>query len=165
MERKEKKRTEFATFAAGCFWGVEEVFGNLKGVVSTQVGYTGGFVQNPSYENVCTDKTGHAEAVQVIYDPSLISYEKLLQVFWENHDPTEKNKQGPDIGSQYRSSIFYHSNLQKILAEESKRKLEESGKYGSKKIFTEIVPAQHFYRAEEYHQKYLSKRGLGTCKT
>ena len=153
-----------ATFAAGCFWGVEATFRAMPGVLGTRVGYTGGNTENPSYKEVCTDRTGHAEAVEVDYDPANVHYSDLLKVFWENHDPTEKNKQGPDVGSQYRSSLFYHSNLQKILAEEFKRKIEESGKYGSKKIFTEIVPAQHFYPAEEYHQKYLAKRGLGTCK-
>lgn len=155
-------KTQLATFAAGCFWGVEEVFRHIKGVVNTSVGYTGGNLKNPTYENVCTDETGHAEAVQVEYDPSKVPYEKLLDVFWENHDPTQLNRQGPDVGTQYRSAIFYHGEEQRKLAMKSKEKLEKSGKY-KKPIATEIVPAKEFYKAEEYHQRYLEKRGLSTC--
>ena len=156
-------KLEKATFAAGCFWGVEAEFRQIKGVKSTQVGYSGGNMPHPSYEDVCTDRTGHAEAVEVTYDPKKVSYERLLQVFWENHDPTQMNKQGPDIGSQYRSVIFYHNQKQKKLAEESKQQMQKSAKYKNKKIVTEIVAATEFYRAEEYHQKYLEKRGLSAC--
>ena len=158
----EKKKTQLATFAAGCFWGVEEAFRQVKGVLSTTVGYAGGKMKNPTYEDVCTDETGHAEAVQVEFDPSKISYEKLLDVFWNNHDPTQLNRQGPDVGTQYRSTIFYHSPEQKKAAIASKEKLEMSGKY-KKPIATEIVPASKFYKAEEYHQRYLEKKGLSTC--
>ncbi len=149
---------EKATFAAGCFWGVEEVFRCVKGVVSTSVGYIGGSLENPSYEQVCTDKTGHAEAVELLYDPSEISYEELLKIFWENHDPTTLNRQGPDIGTQYRSAIFYHDKAQKAAAEASKAALQGSGRFTGP-IMTEITPASKFYTAEEYHQKYLQKRG------
>ena len=155
-------KTQLATFAAGCFWGVEETFRHVKGVVNTAVGYMGGNMRNPTYENVCSDETGHAEAVQVEYDPSKVSYEKLLDVFWENHDPTQMNRQGPDVGTQYRSAVFYHNSEQKKAAIESKQKLEKSGKY-KKAIATEIIPAKEFYRAEEYHQRYLEKRGAKTC--
>jgi peptide methionine sulfoxide reductase msrA/msrB len=155
-------RTEKAIFAAGCFWGVEESFRTLKGVISTKVGYTGGKLKMPTYEDVCTDKTGHAEAVEVIFDPELISYPELLDVFWKIHDPTQKNRQGPDIGTQYRSAIFYLSPEQAKLARESKDKLEKSGE-SKKVIATEIVPAQEFYDAEFYHQKYFKKRGLPGC--
>ena len=154
--------TEKATFAAGCFWGVEAEFRKVKGVKSTQVGYTGGKTGNPTYKEVCSDLTGHAEAVEVEYDPSEAPYEELLRVFWENHDPTQRNRQGPDIGSQYRSAIFYHSPEQEAAARASKEALERSGKY-SRPIATEIVPAVEFYRAEEYHQQYLEKRGLSSC--
>jgi len=150
---------EKATFAAGCFWGVEAAFRKVKGVVRTEVGYTGGITENPTYEDVCTGKTGHAEAVQVEYDPSEVSYEELLDVFWSIHDPTTRNQQGVDIGSQYRSAIFYYTAEQKRIAEESKRRLQESGKF-DKPIVTEIVPASTFWRAEEYHQCYLEKKGL-----
>jgi peptide-methionine (S)-S-oxide reductase len=145
-----------ATFGAGCFWCVEDVFRNTKGVTSTAVGYSGGRKKNPTYEDVCTDETGHAEVVQVEYDPSQISYEKLLDVFWSSHDPTTLNRQGPDIGTQYRSVIFFHDSDQEKTAIQSKEKLEISGKH-SKKIVTEIKPAPEFYRAEEYHQQYYSK--------
>lgn len=151
-----------ATFAAGCFWGVEETFRQLPGVVDTKVGYTGGNCPDPTYEMVCSDATGHAEAVEVTFDPTKINYEKLLGVFWDNHNPTTKNRQGPDIGDQYRSGIFYHSPEQKRIAEESKAELEKSGKWKAP-IVTEIVAATTFYSAEEYHQKYLMKRGLGAC--
>jgi len=153
-----------ATFGAGCFWGVEAEFRQLpKGVVSTAVGYEGGTMKNPTYRDVCTDRTGHAEAVEVEYNPEEISYEELLKVFWENHDPTTLNRQGPDVGKQYRSVIFYHTPEQQAAALASKEKLEKSGKY-RRPIVTEIVPATTFYRAEEYHQQYLEKRGLSSCK-
>lgn len=148
-----------ATFAAGCFWHVEDLFRKTRGVKSTKVGYIGGNLSNPTYEEVCTDKTGHAEAVEVEYDPEQISYDELLDVFWQNHDPTSLNRQGPDIGIQYRSSIFFHDESQRKAAEESKEKLNSSGKY-SKQIVTEIVPAAEFYKAEEYHQKYFEKHGF-----
>lgn len=144
-------KTETATFAAGCFWGVEEIFRKTKGVTSTMVGYTGGKMKNPSYEDVCSDTTGHAEAVQIEFDPKKIPYEKLLDIFWQNHDPTQLNRQGPDIGTQYRSAVFYHNERQKKAAIKSREML--SGKY-NKPIATEIVPAAGFYKAEEYHQKY-----------
>ncbi|TSC79938.1 MAG: peptide-methionine (S)-S-oxide reductase [Candidatus Peregrinibacteria bacterium Gr01-1014_25] len=151
---------ETATFAAGCFWGIEETFRTTPGVLSTQVGYTGGRTDAPSYEDVCGDATGHAEAVQVTFDPSIVSYGQLLDVFWENHDPTQRNRQGPDIGSQYRSAIFVHSPAQRQAAEASKA---ERQKRTPKTIATEIVDAVAFYPAEEYHQKYLMKRGMGSC--
>ena len=148
-----------ATFGAGCFWHVEDLFRKTKGVKSTKVGYTGGNLANPTYEEVCTDRTGHAEAVEVEYDPEEISYEKLLDVFWNNHDPTTLNRQGPDMGIQYRSSVFFHDESQKQVAQKSKENLDSSGKL-SKKIVTEIVPSPEFYKAEEYHQKYFQKRGI-----
>jgi peptide-methionine (S)-S-oxide reductase len=151
-----------ATFAAGCFWGVEATFRTLPGVTSTRVGYTGGNLADPTYKDVCTDRTGHAEAVEVEYDPAKISYEKLLDVFWENHDPTQLNRQGPDRGTQYRSAIFYHSPEQESAAKASKQELEKTHRY-SKPIVTQIVPATTFYEAEDYHQQYLEKRGLATC--
>jgi peptide-methionine (S)-S-oxide reductase len=154
--------TETATFAAGCFWGVEATFRQIKGVKATAVGYTGGKLAHPTYEDVCTDRTGHAEAVEVQYDPQEVSYDQLLQVFWENHDPTTVNRQGPDVGTQYRSAIFYHTPEQKAAAEASKRQLATSGKY-SRQIATQIVPATTFWKAEDYHQQYLEKRGLSTC--
>lgn len=158
----EGKVTEKAIFAAGCFWGIEELFRKTKGVVSTAVGYTGGDLENPSYEDVCTDKTGHAEAVLVEYDPSVISYDSLLDIFWANHDPTTPNRQGPDVGSQYRSAIFYFNEGQRRAAEESKRRLAEGGKLPGP-IVTEIVPSEKFWKAEEYHQKYLEKKGAESC--
>ncbi len=148
-----------ATFGAGCFWHVEDLFSKIKGVKSTKVGYTGGNLTNPTYEEVCTDKTGHAEAVEIEYDPNEITYQELLDVFWNSHDPTSLNRQGPDIGIQYRSSIFFHNESQKQDAEKTKEKLDSSGKF-SKNIVTEIVPSPEFYKAEEYHQKYIQKRGL-----
>ena len=148
-----------ATFGAGCFWHVEDLLSKTKGVHSTQVGYIGGNIENPTYEQVCTDKTGHAEAVQVEYDPNEISFEELLDVFWSNHNPTTLNRQGPDVGIQYRSAIFYHDDTQKEIAEQSKQSLDTSGKYDSP-IVTEIVPAPTFYKAEEYHQKYFQKCGM-----
>jgi peptide-methionine (S)-S-oxide reductase len=156
-----QKNLQIATFAAGCFWGVEEAFRQQKGVKSTMVGYTGGWFEKPTYGNVCTDKTGHAEAVQVQFDPSEVSYEQLLDIFWSIHDPTTKNRQGPDIGSQYRSIIAYHSPEQELLAKKSKEDLERVGKFKGRNIVTEILPASTFYEAEEYHQKYYQKRGGG----
>ncbi|MDX1595952.1 MAG: peptide-methionine (S)-S-oxide reductase MsrA [Nitrosopumilaceae archaeon] len=148
-----------ATFAAGCFWHVEDLFRKTKGVKSTKVGYTGGTLPNPTYEEVCTDRTGHAEAVQIEYDPQEISYNDLLKIFWENHDPTTLNRQGPDVGTQYRSAVFYHDESQKQDAEKSKHELEKSGRY-QKPIVTEVKPVPEFYSAEEYHQKYFQKHGL-----
>ncbi|WP_292485175.1 peptide-methionine (S)-S-oxide reductase MsrA [Methanohalobium sp.] len=154
---------EKSTFAAGCFWGVEAAFRQIEGVLSTRVGYTGGTWENPSYKDVCTGKTGHAEAVEVTFDPSIVSYEELLDVFWKIHDPTTLNRQGPDIGTQYRSAIFYHNEEQKKKAIESRDKLKQSGKY-KKDIVTEIVPASEFYEAEEYHQRYFEKHGYSACR-
>ena len=153
---------ETATFAAGCFWGVEAAFRQVPGVTATAVGYMGGATVNPTYKDVCTDRTGHAEVVQVTYDPAQVSYDDLLRVFWDNHDPTQLNRQGPDFGSQYRSAIFYHTPQQKAVAEASKADLERSDRY-KRPIVTEITPAPDFWRAEEYHQQYLEKRGLATC--
>ena len=155
-------KKEIATFGAGCFWHVEAAFRQIKGVAKTTVGYMGGKLKNPTYEDVCTDETGHSEVVQVEYDSSIISYEKILEVFWKNHDPTQLNRQGPDVGTQYKSVIFYHNSAQKKAAITSKEKIEKSGKY-NKPIMTEIVLASTFYKAEEYHQQYLEKRGLSTC--
>ena len=151
-----------AIFAAGCFWGVEATFRQLPGVISTRVGYTGGNFPNPTYKDVCTDHTGHAEAVEVEYDPARLSYEKLLDVFWENHDPTQLNRQGPDWGTQYRSAIFFTTPEQEAAAIASKAALEKSHRY-SKPIVTQIVPASTFFQAEDYHQQYLEKRGLASC--
>lgn len=151
-----------ATFGAGCFWGVEATFRQLPGVISTRVGYTGGHTANPTYKQVCTDTTGHAEAVEVDYDPAKISYDKLLDVFWENHDPTQLNRQGPDWGKQYRSAIFVHTPDQEATAKASKEKLENSHRF-SKPIVTQIVPAETFFEAEDYHQQYLEKKGLASC--
>lgn len=157
-----KNKAEIATFGAGCFWHVEEAFRKVKGVVNTTVGYSGGNIENPAYEDVCTGKTGHAEVVRVEYDPSKISYERLLDVFWDIRNPTQLNRQGPDVGTQYRSVIFYHNEEQKKAAIKSKEKLQSSGKY-RKPIATEVKPAQPFYMAEEYHQRYLEKRGVKVC--
>jgi peptide-methionine (S)-S-oxide reductase len=156
-------KTEKATFAAGCFWGVEETFRNIKGVTETAVGYTGGNRANPTYPQVCTGATGHAEAVEVVFDPAQVSYEQLLNVFWENHDPTTPNRQGLDVGTQYRSVIFFHSPEQQQAALVAKAALERSGRF-NRPIVTQIVPAGEFYRAEEYHQKYLSKKGIASCR-
>jgi len=153
---------EKATFGAGCFWGVEEAFRKVKGVTSTAVGYSGGTLKNPTYHDVCTGQTGHAEVVQVEYDPPQVSYEELLAVFWENHDPTTMNRQGPDVGSQYRSAIFYHTPQQEAAARASKDKLNSSGVY-KRPIVTEITPASEFWMAEDYHQQYVAKRGGGSC--
>ena len=151
---------EKATFAAGCFWGVEAAFRKLKGVLSTTVGYSGGETKSPTYEEVCSDRTGHAEVVLVEYNPFMISYEQLLNLFWEIHDPTQLNRQGPDVGSQYRSVIFYHTSEQMAAALVSKEKAQKRQK---KPIVTEVLPAVGFYRAEDYHQQYLEKRGLSSC--
>ena len=153
---------EKATFAAGCFWGVESAFRAIAGVASTRVGYIGGTLEKPTYKDVCTDRTGHAEAVEVSYDPTRVSYDELLNVFWKNHDPTTLNRQGPDVGTQYRSAIFYHGAGQESAARASKDRLEKSGAY-KRPIVTEIIPASQFWQAEEYHQQYLEKRGMAAC--
>ena len=152
-----------ATFGAGCFWGVEEAFRRMEGVTKTTVGYCGGTWNNPNYEEVCMDITGHAESVQVEYDPQKVSYDQLLDKFWEIHDPTTPNRQGPDVGSQYRSVIFHHDDAQKAAALASKERLQAAGRY-RRPIATEIVPASPFYRAEEYHQHYLEKHGASHCQ-
>lgn len=154
--------TQIATFAAGCFWGVEAAFRQVKGVVATSVGYQGGAMKNPTYKDVCTDRTGHAEVVQVEFDPAVVSYETLLNVFWGCHDPTAINRQGPDVGTQYRSAIFTHSAEQDALARASKDMLNATGRY-SRPIATEIAPAPEFWPAEDYHQQYLEKRGQASC--
>lgn len=151
-----------ATFGAGCFWGVEEIFRKIPGVTSTSVGYTGGITENPTYEDVCTDKTGHAEVVDIDFDPNVVSYQNLLKVFFENHNPTTLNQQGPDIGTQYRSAVFYHDEEQKSQAERMKKELDQSGKF-RKPIVTEVTAAKKYYPAEQYHQKYLQKRGIDSC--
>ena len=151
--------TQKATFAAGCFWGVQQAFDEAKGVIGTTVGYTGGTKQNPAYEQVCTGKTGHAEAIEIVFDPAIISYKALVDLFFSIHNPAQKDRQGPDVGTQYRSAIFYHDDEQQAIAEQTKRRLEQTGK----RIVTQIVPAAAFYPAEEYHQRYLAKRGGGTC--
>lgn len=156
--RKEMARTKIATFAAGCFWGPEARFRRINGVVDAAVGYMGGHLKNPTYQQVCTDRTGHAEVVQVVYDPSVISYEQLLEAFWNMHDPTTPDRQGFDFGTQYRSAVFYHDENQKAAAEALKKRLDESGAFGDP-IVTEITAAGPFYRAEEYHQRYLEKTG------
>jgi len=155
-------KAEKATFGAGCFWGVEAAFRKVNGVSSTSVGYLGGAMVNPSYEDVCTGATGHAEVVEVRYNPALVSYDDLLRVFWENHDPTQMNRQGADIGTQYRSAIFYHHETQKSKADNSLENEQSSGKY-RQPIVTAISPATIFYKAEDYHQQYLEKRGLASC--
>ena len=154
--------TQIATFGAGCFWGVEAAFRRVPGVLDVAVGYTGGHTANPTYKDVCTDRTGHAEVVEVTFDPAQGNYEKLLDVFWDEHDPTQVNRQGPDFGKQYRSAIFFHSPEQEAIAKKSKAALEASGKF-RRPIATEITPASTFYRAEEYHQRYLEKRGAASC--
>lgn len=150
---------EKATFGAGCFWGVEAAIRKIEGVASTTVGYAGGSFKDPTYKDVCSGKTGHAEVVQVEYDPSKVSYEELLRVFWNIHDPTTLNRQGPDIGTQYRSAVFFHNPEQEAAATASKQKLQSSGRY-QKSIVTEITPASEFYRAEDYHQQYFEKCGI-----
>ncbi len=153
---------EKATFAAGCFWGVEAAFKEVEGVLSTTVGYTGGNTETPSYGEVCSGKTGHAEAVEVEFDSGKVSFEELLKVFWRIHDPLQVNRQGPDVGGQYRSAVFFHSEEQKETALKSKKELQEPEKF-SGKIVTEIVPAGKFFEAEEYHQDYPEKHGKATC--
>ena len=153
-----------AVFAAGCFWGTEAAFSEIPGVIRTRVGYTGGTVKQPTYAEVCAGGTGHAEAVEAVYDPEKVSYAQLLDVFWRMHNPTERNRQGPDIGTQYRSVIFYGTEEEKRTAERSKRNLQKSGVY-TMPVVTEILPAEPFYEAEEYHQKYLQKQGGKTCRT
>src|SRR3954462_15606911 len=162
MENPLNTKIEKATFGAGCFWGVEATFRQVPGVTATAVGYAGGKTKDPTYKDVCSDQTGHAEVVEVQFDPAQVSYDTLLDIFWENHDPTIKNRQDPDWGSQYRSAIFVHSPEQEKTARESKDKLQASGKW-SRPIVTEITPAPEFYRAEDYHQQYLEKRGLASC--
>jgi peptide-methionine (S)-S-oxide reductase len=151
-----------ATFAAGCFWGVEDAFRQMKGVTSTTVGYTGGNTKNPSYKEVCTDRTGHAEAVEVEFDPNQVSYRELLALFFQSHDPTTLNRQGPDFGSQYRSAIFFHDAEQEAEAREAKAALEKAAVF-KRPIVTQIVPAPEFYRAEDYHQQYFEKQGIRSC--
>jgi peptide-methionine (S)-S-oxide reductase len=153
---------EIATFGAGCFWGVEAAFRKVPGVLDVAAGYSGGNTQNPTYREVCTDATGHAEVVQVTFDPEKVSYDQLLNVFWSIHDPTQMNRQGPDFGKQYRTAIFFHSPEQEAAAKKSKQALEASRKLG-RPIATEITPAGPFWRAEEYHQRYLEKRGAASC--
>lgn len=152
-----------ATFAAGCFWGVEEAFRQTPGVLETTVGYTGGHTDNPTYEQVCSDQTGHAEAVEIEFDPARVTYSHLLEKFWKLHDPTTRNRQGPDVGSQYRSAVFHHDDDQREQAEAVKRRLDEAGIFG-RPIVTEITPASTFWRAEDYHQQYVHKRGGGGCR-
>ncbi|MGZ5004488.1 MAG: peptide-methionine (S)-S-oxide reductase MsrA [Chthoniobacterales bacterium] len=154
--------TERAMFGAGCFWGVEATFRNIKGVTDVAVGYAGGTKENPTYDDVCTDETGHAEVVEVQFDPAQVSYETLLNVFWSNHNPTTLNRQGPDVGTQYRSVIFYYTPEQQAAGEQSKAEMDKSGKF-RRPIVTQIEPAPKFYRGEEYHQRYLEKRGLAHC--
>ncbi len=151
---------EKAIFAAGCFWGVEDQFMSVPGVIATRVGYTGGHLDNPTYRDVCGGETGHAEALEIVFDPALISYDKLLDIFWESHDPTQLNRQGPDFGTQYRSAIFYLSEQQRQQAADSLKHLEQSG-HLRKAVVTEITAATKFWKAEEYHQKYHQKHGGG----
>ena len=153
---------EKATFGAGCFWGVEARFQQVPGVVETAVGYEGGALENPTYKDVCTDRTGHAEVVELTFDPQKVSYAALLNLFFERHDPTQVNRQGPDWGTQYRSAIFFHDHEQEVEAQASKNALEQSHRF-SKPIVTQIVPAVEFFPAEEYHQQYLEKRGMASC--
>jgi len=161
---QDTKKLEKATFGAGCFWHMEEVFRSIQGVVSTTVGFMGGNAKDPSYMEVSQKKTGHAEVLHLEYDPALVSYKELLNIFWENHDPTTHNKQGPDVGDQYRSVIFFHTPQQEKVAKKTKEELGKSGKFKDP-IITEVVSAGEFYKAEEYHQRYLQKRGLKTCST
>jgi peptide-methionine (S)-S-oxide reductase len=162
MENTNGTHLETATFGAGCFWGVEETFKDIPGVKSTAVGYLGGTYDNPTYKDVCTGRTGHAEVLQLQYDPNQVSYDSLLDTFWRNHNPTTLNRQGPDIGTQYRSAIFFHTPQQAESAKASKEKMEQSGTFRNA-IVTEITPASTFYPAEDYHQRYLEKRGMGAC--
>ena len=162
MENTTNPTLQKATFGAGCFWGVEAAYRQIKGVISTAVGYSGGAYDNPSYKDVCTGRTGHAEVVEVTYDPARVAYDDLLKVFWDNHNPTTLNRQGWDVGTQYRSAIFFHTPEQEAAARASRDALDSSGKY-RKPIVTDIAPASSFYMAEEYHQQYLEKRGLSSC--
>lgn len=159
---QDQDQTQVATFGAGCFWGIEEVFRKLEGVVETQVGYCGGNIPDPSYESVCTGNTGHAEVVQIKFDEQKVSYQRLLEIFWANHNPTMLNRQGPDVGTQYRSVVFYHNQDQQKHAEQTKAQLQNKGIF-SKPIVTEVTAASTFYLAEEYHQKYLFRKGLSSC--
>ncbi len=159
----EKPQVQTATFAAGCFWGVEETFRATPGVLSTEVGYCNGRTENPTYEQVCYANTNHAEAVKITYDPSRVTYAELLEIFWSNHNPTTLNRQGPDVGSQYRSGIFFHTLEQEAEARAAKQALDGSDRFGGRKIVTVIEPAATFYPAEDYHQKYLMKRGKSSC--
>ena len=154
---------EKATFGAGCFWGVEAAFAQIPGVTATAVGYEGGSLERPTYKDVCTDQTGHAEVVEVEFDPERVSYEALLDAFFSLHDPTQRNRQGPDWGTQYRSAIFCHSEAQKAQAEAKIAELTAAGRFAPKRIVTQVEAAQTFWRAEEYHQRYLEKRGLASC--
>jgi len=156
--------TEFATFGAGCFWHVEESFRHVKGVTDTKVGYSGGTMQNPTYRDVCSGQTHHVEVVRVEFDPGQVSYDDLLNLFWELHDPTTLNRQGPDVGEQYRSVIFYANEEQKAVAEASLLRLQNSERFKNRKIVTQVLPSQEFYPAEEYHQRYLEKRGMHKCR-
>lgn len=156
-------KLEYATFGAGCFWGVEETFRQTPGVVATAVGFAGGKTANPTYKEVCYTDTGHAEVVHLQFDPAKVTYEQLLEVFWNNHNPTTLNRQGPDVGTQYRSVIFFHGDAQRAAAEKSKEEQQARGKWSSKKIVTFIEPAAPFFKAEDYHQQYLFKRGLSNC--
>jgi len=156
--------TERATFAAGCFWHVEEAFRDLKGVVGTTVGYTGGVTRGPTYKDVCSGRTHHAEAVLVEFDPGQTTYGELLESFWGLHDPSQLNRQGPDVGEQYRSAIFYHTEAQRASAEASKEQLQASEHFKNKRVVTQIRPAEEFFPAEEYHQKYFEKRGMKGCR-
>jgi peptide-methionine (S)-S-oxide reductase len=162
MESTNGTHLETATFGAGCFWGVEETFKDIPGVKSTAVGYLGGTYDHPTYKDVCTGKTGHAEVLQLQYDPNQVSYDSLLDTFWRNHNPTTMNRQGPDVGTQYRSAIFFHTPQQEETATAWKEKMERSSTFRNP-IVTEITPASTFYRAEDYHQRYLEKRGMGAC--
>jgi len=164
QKNTQSQKTAKATFAAGCFWGVEHAFRQIEGIVSTSVGYTGGNSENPTYEEVCSGRTGHAEAILVEYNPDLVSYEVLIDVFWTCHDPTAPDRQNAGVGYQYRSAVFYHTPQQKTVAENSKQKLQQSGKY-DRKIMTEITPVAVFYSAEEYHQQYLAKKGKTSCSS
>ena len=155
-------QTKKATFGAGCFWGVEELFRTTPGVISTAVGYEGGSTERPTYEQVCADNTGHAEVVEVEFDPDKVTYERLLELFWANHNPSTLNRQGPDVGTQYRSVIFVHDDAQRAIAEASLAKVNSEGKWKGK-VVTTIEPAKTFWKAEDYHQQYLAKRGLSTC--
>ncbi|MBN1678524.1 MAG: peptide-methionine (S)-S-oxide reductase MsrA [Candidatus Thermoplasmatota archaeon] len=156
--------TQKATFGAGCFWHVEEAFRHIKGVVRTTVGYSGGNMKNPTYRDVCSGRTHHAEVVQVEFDPSVVSYDELLEIFWRDHDPTTLNRQGPDVGEQYRSVIFHHDDAQKAAAIDSRERLQKTDRFKNRKIVTEIMPAQEFYPAEEYHQRYFERRGMHACR-